>query len=236
MDADLENDIDEIFCGRPRFVRLGKPVGGVSYLDLTDIAGIWGLPPHSRIVILVILLAIKDRANEVRFEAWTDDAGERQCRMSYVVDGISYDLVPPPGVLAPPMIRDLKQLGGLLSWRGRIGDALGSLASRIDGKPAVEAASGLFRVGVAPGDGDGLTRDVRVAVEPMPRGECAILATPYDSPELALAAQAALEKAMEPLKSRHDLEDEPAARDDATIVAATGDGLAAGAPPDATGS
>ncbi|MHB1558772.1 MAG: P-loop NTPase family protein [Isosphaeraceae bacterium] len=228
MNADLENDIDEIFCGRPRFVRLGKPVGGVSYLDVTDIAGVGGLPPHSRIVILVILLAIKDRASECRIEAWTDDAGERQCRMSHVVDGISYDLVPPPAVLAPLMIRDLKQLGGLRSWRGRLGDALRSLASRIDGKPAVEAASGLFRVGMGPGGG-GLTRDVRVAVEPMPRGECAILVTPYDSPELSLAAQAALREAMKARQSRHGMDDEPAAEDDSATVEANRDGLAAGA-------
>lgn len=231
MNADLDNEIDEIFRHRPRFVRLGKPVSGVSYLDLTDIPILLALPLYSKCVILFVLLALRDRASECRVEGWTDEAGERQCRVCYVVDGVSYELVPPPGVVAPLMIRDLKHLGGLLSWRGRIGNALRLLASRLDGKPAVEAASGLFRVGVGPGNGGGLTRDVRVAVEPMPRGECAILATPYDSPELALAAQAALEKAVEPLLSHYGLDDEPAAVHDS---GATGDGPAPGASLDAT--
>lgn len=231
MNADLDNEIDEIFRHRPRFVRLGKPVSGVSSLDLTDIPILLPLPLYSKCVILFVLLALRDRASECRVEGWTDEAGKRQCRVCYVVDGISYDLVPPPGVVAPLMIRDLKQLGGLLSWRGRIGNALRLLASRLDGKPAVEAASGLFRVGMGPGDGGGLTRDVRVAVEAMPRGERAILSIPYDSLELAEAARAALEKSVEPLLSRYGLDDEPTAEDDS---AATCDGPAPGDPRDAT--
>lgn len=69
MNADLEKEIDEIFRPRPRFVRLGKFVNDLSYLDVTDIPMLPSLPLYSKCTILFFLLSIKDRASECRIEA-----------------------------------------------------------------------------------------------------------------------------------------------------------------------
>jgi type II secretory ATPase GspE/PulE/Tfp pilus assembly ATPase PilB-like protein len=59
-------------------------------------------------VDMVLLLAIKDKATEVRFRA-TDV----ECTLSYQVDGNFHDLVPPPGHVAKKIINVIKVMADL---------------------------------------------------------------------------------------------------------------------------
>jgi hypothetical protein len=138
--------------------------------------------------VMFLLLCLKDRASELRFESYTDDFGERGTRMSYVVDGLSHELVPPPSHLAPAICRELKRLAGLLSFHSRAGGILRSLATRIDGQPT-GPASGLFRVGVG-----GSLSDVGVTVSSTPQGDRILLAISEVNPTLSQVAATSLRK------------------------------------------
>jgi type IV pilus assembly protein PilB len=64
--------------------------------------------PVQKLIAMLLLLAIKDRASEVRFQALKD-----KCRLSYVVKGIPLELVPPPAHIAPQIIRAIQAVAEL---------------------------------------------------------------------------------------------------------------------------
>lgn len=69
----------------------------------------------SRLLAMVLLLAIRDGASEVRFEPRVDAT-----RLSYVIDGHRHDLVPPPAHLGGPFVETIRQwCGGVASPRPR---------------------------------------------------------------------------------------------------------------------
>jgi len=59
--------------------------------------------PVQKVIAMLLLLAIKDRASEIRFQALKD-----KCRLSYVVKGVPLELVPPPAHIAPQIIRAIQ--------------------------------------------------------------------------------------------------------------------------------
>src|SRR5262249_40216953 len=73
-----------------------------------------GISDHGRVArriwSLVILLAIKDGAEEVRYEP----SGEGRV-LSYKIHGKEYELVPPPRFLAASLLEDMKAMS---RWRG----------------------------------------------------------------------------------------------------------------------
>ena len=52
--------------------------------------------PVRKLLNMVLLLAIKDKASDIHFEPFEDEY-----KMRYRVDGVLYELVPPPRHLAP---------------------------------------------------------------------------------------------------------------------------------------
>jgi len=66
--------------------------------------------PTVKFIAMVILLAIKDRLTEVRFEP-----GRDECRLYYRCDGEFYDMVPPPRFMYKQISATLKAMAGLAS-------------------------------------------------------------------------------------------------------------------------
>jgi hypothetical protein len=155
---DLTEHEFELLARRRKWPRLARRVGGVNIVELNAIDSIRyrETPPHRKVFLLVLLLALKDRATEVHFEPWRSeeaDGGETGLRMFYKVDGQLLELVPPPACLAGPLFRDLKDLSGLNAPRYLIGDLLRRLAGWIDGQPR-PPLRGQFRLSLSHGHAD----------------------------------------------------------------------------------
>lgn len=101
---------------------------------------------HRRILVMILLLAVKDRASAVHFGPALPSEGSSEgvLRLCYQVDGEWHEIVPPPAFFSKPLRLDLETLAGLRTPRGRIGAALRRLAGWVDGRPAWE--SGGFRL------------------------------------------------------------------------------------------
>ena len=82
--------------------------------------------PVRKLLNMVLLLAIKDKASDIHFEPF-----EEEYKMRYRVDGVLYELVPPPRHLAPAIASRIKVMSNLdiaerrLPQDGRIQLALG---------------------------------------------------------------------------------------------------------------
>src|SRR5271157_2259545 len=82
--------------------------------------------PVRKLLNMVLLLAIKDKASDIHFEPF-----EEEYKMRYRVDGILYELVPPPRHLAPAIASRIKVMSNLdiaerrLPQDGKIQLALG---------------------------------------------------------------------------------------------------------------
>src|ERR1700746_2024041 len=59
--------------------------------------------PVQKLIAMVMLVAIKDRASEIHIQAQ-----KNRCRLFYVIRGSSIDLVPPPPIIAPQVIRSIQ--------------------------------------------------------------------------------------------------------------------------------
>src|SRR4051812_24157950 len=156
--GDLTEHEFELLARRRKWPRFARRVGGVSIVDLNAIDPVRfrEIPPHRKVLLLVLLLALKDRATEVHFEPWRSEeaeGGETGLRMLYKVNGQLHELVPPPACLAGPLFRDLKDLSGLNAPRYRISDLLRRLAGWIDGQPR-PPRRGQFRLSLSTGHAD----------------------------------------------------------------------------------
>ena len=61
-----------------------------------------------RLVNLVLLQAIKDKASDIHFEPFEDEF-----KMRYRIDGVLYEMIPPPRHLATPIVSRLKVMANL---------------------------------------------------------------------------------------------------------------------------
>jgi len=116
---------------------LARRAGQLWAVDLVRIDSFPDAPPHRKVLLLVFLLALKDRATEIHFEPWrSEEAGavEMGLRMFYEVDGRLHELAHPPPCLAGSLFRDLKDVAGLNSPRRRAAALLHRLAGWIDGQ------------------------------------------------------------------------------------------------------
>ncbi|MCH1502864.1 MAG: GspE/PulE family protein [Verrucomicrobiales bacterium] len=105
--------------------------------------------PIIRYVDLVLLQAIKERASDIHFEPFEDDF-----KIRYRVDGSLYEMAPPPGHLATPIISRVKVMSNLniaerrLPQDGRIQKMIGSTPCdlRVSTLPTVYGESVVLRV------------------------------------------------------------------------------------------
>ena len=61
-----------------------------------------------RLINLVLLQAIKDKASDIHFEPF-----EEEFKMRYRIDGVLYEMVPPPMHLAMPIVSRIKIMANL---------------------------------------------------------------------------------------------------------------------------
>ena len=77
-------------------------------IDLEDLASAADDNKVVRLLNLVLLQAIKDKASDIHFEPFEDEF-----KMRYRIDGVLYEMVPPPIHLAMPIISRVKVMASL---------------------------------------------------------------------------------------------------------------------------
>ncbi|MDX2037383.1 MAG: ATPase, T2SS/T4P/T4SS family [Isosphaeraceae bacterium] len=77
-------------------------------IDLEAIEEMAEAAPVRKLLNMVLLLAIRDKASDIHFEPF-----EEEYKMRYRVDGVLYELVPPPRHLAPAISSRIKVMSNL---------------------------------------------------------------------------------------------------------------------------
>jgi type IV pilus assembly protein PilB len=179
--------MDEVSRFGRRKQRMSRATRG-EFLDLSGLTNRPALAVTRKILYMLLLLCVKDRASELHIEPGETETGEQALDVRYVIDGEPFDLVAPPAFVANALSESLKDLAGLRSPRGRIGGLLRSLANRIDGQP-FGPASGGFRVG----DGNhGI--EIAATFHPGPFGDRIVLTISESDPALSNSIQRCLEE------------------------------------------
>ncbi len=118
-------------------------------IDLEAIEEMAEAAPVRKLLNMVLLLAIKDKASDIHFEPF-----EEEYKMRYRVDGVLYELVPPPRHLAPAISSRIKVMSNLdiaerrLPQDGRIQLALGGneVDIRVSTLPTMFGESVVLRI------------------------------------------------------------------------------------------
>jgi type IV pilus assembly protein PilB len=82
-----------------------------------------------KLINLVLLQAIKDRASDIHFEPF-----ENEFKMRYRIDGVLYEMVPPPKQLGPAIISRIKVMSSLDIAERRLPQD-GRIELQVGGKP-----------------------------------------------------------------------------------------------------
>jgi type IV pilus assembly protein PilB len=118
-------------------------------IDLEAIEEMAEAAPVRKLINMVLLLAIKDKASDIHFEPFEDEY-----KMRYRVDGVLYELVPPPRHLAPAIASRIKVMSNLdiaerrLPQDGRIQLAIGgnNVDIRVSTLPTLFGESVVLRI------------------------------------------------------------------------------------------
>ena len=118
-------------------------------IDLEAIEEMAEAAPVRKLLNMVLLLAIRDKASDIHFEPF-----EEEYKMRYRVDGVLYELVPPPRHLAPAISSRIKVMSNLdiaerrLPQDGRIQLAIGgnSVDIRVSTLPTLFGESVVLRI------------------------------------------------------------------------------------------
>jgi len=77
-------------------------------IDLADLKEMAELNPVKKLLNLVLLQAIKDKASDIHFEPFEDEY-----KMRYRIDGVLYEMVPPPRFIAMAISSRIKVMASL---------------------------------------------------------------------------------------------------------------------------
>jgi type IV pilus assembly protein PilB len=77
-------------------------------IDLTDLKEAADSNPVRKLINLVLLQAIKDKASDIHFEPFEDEF-----KMRYRIDGVLYEMMPPPAHIAPAISSRIKVMANL---------------------------------------------------------------------------------------------------------------------------
>jgi len=118
-------------------------------IDLEAIEEMADAAPVRKLLNMVLLLAIRDKASDIHFEPF-----EEEYKMRYRVDGVLYELVPPPRHLAPAISSRIKVMANLdiaerrLPQDGRIQLAIGAnnIDIRVSTLPTLFGESVVLRI------------------------------------------------------------------------------------------
>ncbi len=116
-------------------------------LDLDELKGLIDAPPVIKLLNLVLMQAIRDHASDIHFEPF-----ENEYKLRYRIDGILYEMVPPPRFLAMAIASRIKVMANLDIAERRLPQD-GRIALQLAGNPI----------------------DLRVAVLPTMFGESVVL-------------------------------------------------------------
>ena len=103
-DAGLSSMYDEL-AGR---ADLAQFQGRGDSIDLSEIAAAAHDNQVIKLINLVLLQAIRDRASDIHFEPFEDEF-----KMRYRIDGVLYEMIPPPTYLAMPIASRIKVMSNL---------------------------------------------------------------------------------------------------------------------------
>ncbi|MGP0067195.1 MAG: GspE/PulE family protein [Isosphaeraceae bacterium] len=160
-EADVMAAIERLYAGHHESIQdvvkqiesdkgLSKMAGrNTNTIDLEAIEEMAEAAPVRKLLNMVLLLAIKDKASDIHFEPF-----EEEYKMRYRVDGILYELVPPPRHLAPAIASRIKVMANLdiaerrLPQDGRIQLALGGneVDIRVSTLPCMFGESVVLRI------------------------------------------------------------------------------------------
>ena len=94
------------------------------------------LSPSGKLLSMVFLLALKDRASEIHFALPRSDGGDGQLQLFYKIEDELYDLLPAPQLLSENIVRDLKEMAGLGPERPGFAGLFRRLARKPEPQPA----------------------------------------------------------------------------------------------------
>jgi type IV pilus assembly protein PilB len=160
-EKDVEEAIKRIYAGKQesindviKEIETDKGLAQYQYrnestIDLEAIEEMAEAAPVRKLLNMVLLLAIKDKASDIHFEPFEDEY-----KMRYRVDGVLYELVPPPRHLAPAISSRIKVMSNLdiaerrLPQDGRIELAIGgnSVDIRVSTLPTMFGESVVLRI------------------------------------------------------------------------------------------
>ncbi len=160
-EADVMGAIERLYAGHHESIQdvvkqieqdkgLSKMAGrNANTIDLEAIEEMAEAAPVRKLLNMVLLLAIKDKASDIHFEPF-----EEEYKMRYRVNGILYELVPPPRHLAPAISSRIKVMANLdiaerrLPQDGRIQLALGGneVDIRVSTLPTMFGESVVLRI------------------------------------------------------------------------------------------
>ncbi len=87
---------------------LAKFEGRGDSIDLAELKEMADLNPVKKLLNLVLLQAIKDKASDIHFEPFEDEF-----KMRYRIDGVLYEMVPPPKYVAMAIASRIKVMASL---------------------------------------------------------------------------------------------------------------------------
>jgi hypothetical protein len=85
-----------------------KGRAGAETIDLDSLKEAADSNPVRKLINLVLLQAIKDKASDIHFEPFEDEF-----KMRYRIDGILYEMMPPPAHIAPAIASRIKVMANL---------------------------------------------------------------------------------------------------------------------------
>jgi hypothetical protein len=111
-------------------------------IDLTDLEATRTAPHAYGLIRMVLLLSVKDQADQVSFLRTPDGM-----RMRLRVSGEWYEMVPPPATVAPEILATLRRMSNLAGARHRSGIPwLSRLAGRAAGRPSARETGSITLV------------------------------------------------------------------------------------------
>jgi type IV pilus assembly protein PilB len=108
--ADKQASIEDVVAELEKDQQLQKAATAMSEhsIDLESIEELADAAPVRKLLNMVLLLAIKDKASDVHFEPFEDEF-----KMRYRVDGVLYEMVPPPRHLSMAISTRIKVMSNL---------------------------------------------------------------------------------------------------------------------------
>jgi type IV pilus assembly protein PilB len=109
--ADKQASIEDVVAELEKDQQLQKAATsamGEHSIDLESIEELADAAPVRKLLNMVLLLAIKDKASDIHFEPFEDEF-----KMRYRVDGVLYEMVPPPRHLSMAIATRIKVMSNL---------------------------------------------------------------------------------------------------------------------------